>query len=520
MQEFSLYNLRPSITQIRMTSWPAAFLFAAFLATIPFRHIQFPILSPFIPMLDTLLVVGDWLTAVLIFSQALILRSKALMALGTGYFFTGLLIIPHALTFPDTFSHSGLLGAGPNTAGQLYLFWHAGLPIGTIAYALLRKSPDWPYTARITPHRMLFLCLGFATLLAGAILSVTIWGQKLLPPTMVNEVDWNPILLMYTALPIFILVLAAMALIWFGRRSILDYWLMLVLWAWLLEIFTLVMTGSRYSLGWYSGRSAAVLSGLFVLVMLIAETNRLYARSFLFIAAQSREKENRLMIRDAIAASVAHELRQPLAAIMLNAQTGRRISEGAGEVSTILGEIVSDCQRANDIIDTTRAIFGRAAPRKAPSDINFLLRDTLALAYRDMRNQGVTAELKLDETLPHLVVNRLQLQQVFLNLFTNAVEAMALVTDRPRILTISTAPSGQGLLIRIEDTGPGFASGQQDKVFDPFFTTKEHGTGMGLAICLSVINAHGGHLRARPGASKGAVFEIYLPYDGGENAPR
>jgi signal transduction histidine kinase len=263
---------------------------------------------------------------------------------------------------------------------------------------------------------------------------------------------------------------------------------------------------------------AGLLSGLFVLAMLLAETNKLYARTVLLLTAQRRERENRLMVRDAIAASMAHELRQPLAAIMLNAQTGRRRISGQDEfLSSILNEIVCDSHRAGEIIDSTRAIFGKAATQKTSSNMNQLVRDTLLLVSRNFGDLGILVDLRLDP-LPPIDVNRLQMQQAFLNLFLNAAEAMSAVTDRPRMLTIRSAPGDNGLVIGVEDTGPGVAAVDQDRIFDAFFTTKKDGTGLGLSICRSVIDAHGGRLRAMPGAAAGARFEIYLPYCGGAEA--
>jgi signal transduction histidine kinase len=256
------------------------------------------------------------------------------------------------------------------------------------------------------------------------------------------------------------------------------------------------------------------MSGLFVLLMLLVETNRLYARTVLLVRAQVWERENRLMIRDAIAASIAHELRQPLAAIMLNAQTGRRrIPEQDGLISSILSEVVKDCHRANDIIESTRAIFGKSGTQKTSSNINQLVRDTLAMISRDLRDLDVSVDLRLDP-LPPIDVNRLQIQQAFLNLFMNAAEAMSAIADGPRMLTIRSGSGENGLVIGVEDTGPGIAPADQERIFDAFFTTKQHGTGLGLSICRSVIDAHGGRLRAVPKAPVGAVFEIYLPYCG------
>jgi signal transduction histidine kinase len=495
----------------------AAFALATFLAALPFRNVRLARIDSFVPVFDTALLLGDGITATLLLAQASVLRSKALLALGTGYFFTSLITIPHGLTLPRAFSTAGLLGAGLNTTTWLYHFWHIGLAISVIAYASLRNSTDWSHSNSGSPRKAIAICLVSATVVAAALTLLATVGEPLLPKQMSDPIDGYSNKVFTPGYPMLILIAVAMAMTWRGRRSsLLDLWLMLVLWAWFLELLAVTLTPFRFSVGWYFGRATGLVSGLFVLLMLLAETSRLYAQTVLQVRARERERENQLLIRDAVAASVAHELRQPLAAIMLNAQAGqRRVPEPEGAISSILDEIVSDSKRANSVIDSTRAIFGRSATQITPANINQLIRDTLAIISRDLRERDVSMDLQLDGSLPPIAVNRLQMQQAFFNLFTNAAEAMSTVMDRPRVLTIRSSPGDHGLVIRVEDTGPGIAAADRDRIFDPFFTTKKHGTGLGLAICRSVIDAHGGWLRAGPKLPVGTVFEIYLPYNGG-----
>jgi signal transduction histidine kinase len=124
-------------------------------------------------------------------------------------------------------------------------------------------------------------------------------------------------------------------------------------------------------------------------------------------------------------------------------------------------------------------------------------------------------DLRLDDPLPPIVVNPIQIQQVFYNLFMNAAEAMGSVADRPRMLTIRSSAGENGVVIRVEDTGPGITPADQERVFETFYTTKQQGTGLGLSICRSIIAAHGGQLRVVATAPTGAIFEITLPSGGG-----
>jgi signal transduction histidine kinase len=375
----------------------------------------------------------------------------------------------------------------------------------------LKNAPDWPDAASLSPGRAIAVCLISATLLVGALTLLATAGEPLLPRLLSDHTRWRPDQIVYLEVPLMSLTAGAMAMTWRRRSSVLDLWLLLVLWAWLLELNMTMLATYRFSIGWYSGRLIGVLSALFVLPMFLAQTSRLYAQSVLQLRAREREQENRLLVRDAIAAAIAHELRQPLAAILMSAQAGRWTKPDRS-VSSILDEIVSDTRRANDLIESTRTMFGQSATKRTSSDVNRLVRDTIDMIYRDLRDPGVTVDLQLDDSLPPIAANRIQMQQVFFNLFMNAAEAMSAVMHGPRILTIRSGRCDQGLVISVEDTGPGIAAADQDRIFDGFFTTKTHGTGLGLPICRSVITAHGGWIRAVAKRPTGTMFEIYLPF--------
>jgi signal transduction histidine kinase len=521
--EFLIYGRRASARHLQ-TAGAFAFLLAlTCLAIYPVRLSPLPHSGTFIAVIDTMHFLFSAIVATIFMSLASVLRSRALIALGTGYAFIGPIAVAHALTYPEAFSPSGLLGANYDTVTWLYLTWHTALPLCIIAYVRLKSSPD----AGRVPPGTISVCLVGAALAAVLVVWLATQGGS----AMSRALELGPGQTSYLQYALMLLCVGAIVLLWRGLRSILDLYLMLTLWAWFLEA-ALLPGASRFSVGWYAGRMMGLVSGLFVLSMLLIEMSRLYAHTAMLVTAQKRERENRLMLGEAVGAFIAHELRQPLAAIGLNAFTARKLGarqnleqggdqgdERAGsELMGVLDDLMKDSRRAHDIIESTRALFAEEPGQKRSTDINQLIRDTLLMTSRELRRRGVKAETELDPHLPPIAVNRMQMQQVLLNLFFNAAEAMSGVTGRARILTIRSSRGDDGIVIRVDDTGPSIEAKDQERIFDPFFSTKEHGMGMGLSICRAVIHAHEGSIQVTSGAAWGASFEVALPY-GVANAP-
>jgi PAS domain S-box-containing protein len=217
----------------------------------------------------------------------------------------------------------------------------------------------------------------------------------------------------------------------------------------------------------------------------------------------------------AMTASIAHEINQPLAAIVTNGNIGlrwlARAEPDLDEIRGALQRIVDDGLRAGDVIGGVRAMFGKDNRAKSAVKLNDVVREVLALAHGELESHQVTLRTELSEA-PEIMADRVQLQQVLLNLITNAAEAMVSVTDRARLLVVTSGSDEAGdVRITVEDSGPGIDPKDIDRIFHAFFTTKSHGMGMGLAICRSIIETHGGRLRASPGNPHGAVFHIHLP---------
>jgi C4-dicarboxylate-specific signal transduction histidine kinase len=224
---------------------------------------------------------------------------------------------------------------------------------------------------------------------------------------------------------------------------------------------------------------------------------------------------NRVSMMGELAASLSHEITQPIASARNNARAAlnfldRRPSD-LGEVREALGCIVGDADRAKDIIDRIRDQMKKAPPRKARFDLNAAIDEVIILARSAILKNDVSVQTRLAEGLLSVQGDRVQLQQVVLNLVLNAVEAMASIETGVRELSISTEQDEAGVRVAVRDSGPGVDPDHHELVFKPFFTTKPSGTGMGLSISRSIINAHGGRLWAEANKPRGAVFQFTLP---------
>jgi C4-dicarboxylate-specific signal transduction histidine kinase len=225
---------------------------------------------------------------------------------------------------------------------------------------------------------------------------------------------------------------------------------------------------------------------------------------------------SRLTMMAQVAASIAHEIKQPLTAIVTNGSAASRWlakkPPDLEEVQASVNRVVMEGHRAGQVIESIRAMFEQAPRDKSRLDANELIQEVLTFTGSEVQRHRVAVQTELADTLPPLLADRIQLQQVLRNLIMNAVEAMDAVTDRARVLAIrSTAHDSKSILITVEDSGTGIELKNMQRIFDSFFTTKPHGMGMGLAICRSIIESHGGSLSALQGHPHGTVFRVVLP---------
>ncbi len=509
-QQVLLSTLPPSRGQKRLALAIMLVLLAAFCATLPFATVPLGYIREFIPAYAAAMFVISSITSALLFVQFSIVRSRALLAVSAGYLFSALITIPWALTFPDLFGESDMAGT---TWGVLTRIWRLVFPLSVIGYTLLKD-----HDARTAWPRALS-CFAVLLSAAGVLVAVDLvaWLATTtrdstpggLPFSILDrsQIYWNALFLL--------LALFALALLWSRRRSVLDLWLMVVMCGLVIELCLITLVGRRYVVGWYAARVYFLVSSTLVLAVLLSETALLYARLARSVMAQRREREARLMTLDVLSASIAHEMRQPLASIVTNVDAASRWmgrpTPDLDEVKATLEQIRNSAYRARDLIGSIRAMVKRDGRNRAALNLNDLVHEVLALMKGEFQRNRISVELELDEHLPLTKGDRIQLQQVLTNLMTNAIEAMA-EKKWPRILRIKSATEEpNGVLISVADTGKGIDPKIGDRIFNPLFTTKSSGMGLGLAICRSIIEGHDGRLWVSAGPEGGSVFQFVLP---------
>jgi len=233
------------------------------------------------------------------------------------------------------------------------------------------------------------------------------------------------------------------------------------------------------------------------------------------VAALQRERNNKLMNLEAMAASISHEVRQPLASIATYGGAALRFLEdmppNVEEVRSALNWIISDSHRASQVFDNIRALFGKGDEGYGPIDVNELIRSVLSTVHGDLDDHGIIASVRLSQDLPKVTGHKGQLEEVLLNLVRNAIEAMQTDKNDRRLLQVSSGCGGDKIIVAVEDSGPGIDPKYAESIFDAFVTTKTHGMGLGLALCRMIIDRHSGELTASQAHPRGSIFRIALP---------
>ena len=508
-----------------------------FLILAPFARLRLPEAPAFLPTYEAALAICDLLTGVLLLAQFGRLRSWSLLSLASAYLFSGLMVPPHFLTFPGVFSRTGLLGAGPQTAAWIYLIWHFVFPVLTIGYALL-AGDDAPRAQR--PGRAVLLAI--LACCAGALASVAVTTRfETSLPVVLEGHNYARVVALGVSPAIVLLTLIALVAIALRRRgTVLDLWVMVVLWVWLCDATLSAVVGSnRYDLGWYAGRAFGLAGSGFLLGGLLVELNALYGKlSLALVEAQGRNLElersredlaraQRLEAVGQLTGGVAHDFNNLLTAIMGALELISRRPTEADRVLRLAASATKAAERGAQLVRQLLSFARRQSLNPEVLDPNAVLTELHTLISRTL-GDAIALSFELAPDAPAIRVDAAELQAALLNLANNARDAM----PGGGALTLATRPfdlgpdradvfpelePGRYLALSAADTGEGMDRATLARAFEPFFTTKPvgKGTGLGLSQVYGFAKSAGGlvAIESEPGA--GAIITLYLPAEAG-----
>ncbi len=529
------HTTRVGVVQGRFAIAIVAFSTAFFVAVMPFVREPLAAVPAFIPAYESALALLDTITAVLLFAQFVRTERRSFLVIAAGYLFNAFMMIPHALTFPGVFSATGMLGAGTQTTAWLYSFWHGGFPLFVIAYAFMNKEERSPN--RVEGSFFLVAMTVLAVLVLAVLLTVlaTI-GEPLLPRVIENG---NYSMLVAKGVSPSMLLLCALALwlLWkCTEHVVIDVWLMVVMWVWMLDIMMSAVIGSaRYDLGWYAGRAFGLIAATFLLGILLLEMSRLYGsleRSLDLARAQDREllqsradlaHAQRLDAIGKLTGGVAHDFNNVLQVIAGNLNLLTKDVAGNDNAEQRLRRALTGVARGARLASQLLA-FGRRQPLE-PKVINpgKMLRGLDEVFQRALGDE-IEIETVVAAGLWNTVADRALLENALLNLAINARDAMAAggkltieagnaFLDEEYCRAYADAKPGQYVLLAVSDTGSGISADQLPRVFEPFFTTKDEsqGTGLGLSMVYGFVKQSGGHITIYSEVGQGTTVRLYLP---------
>ena len=498
---------------------------ALFVVAVPLAKVPLSPVLAFIPIYQSALVVNDVITAVLLFGQFGILRSRALLVLAGGYLFTALMASVHGLTFPRLFAPTGLLGAGPQTTAWLYMFWHGGFPLVVVGYALLKDRDRAAAPAAWSPRSAVLAVVAVVTAAGGGLTLLATRGQAALPAIMAGQHYTGAMRLVVSS--VWALCLLALVMLWWRRpHSVLDVWLMVVMSAWVFDIaLAAVLNAGRFDLGFYAGRIYGLLAASFVLGVLLIEHGRLYAR---LVTAHAGERRERQLVQlrtaeltavnhdlEAFSYSVSHDLRAPLRAVrgyvtILEEDFGARLD---GEPRRLLGVIEDRARGMEQLIEDLLAFARLGRQRLALTSVP--LDDLVRQSVEDLRPACDGREVTFNvEPLGRVEGDPALLKQVLVNLLGNAIKFTR--SRHPAVVDVGRRAETEGAAAYyVRDNGVGFDRARAEKlfgVFQRFHSPAEYeGTGVGLAIVQRVVERHGGRVWAESAPGEGATFYFTLP---------
>jgi signal transduction histidine kinase len=506
-------NTPASAAERRVAFALVVFLIIIFGMVAPFARVPLPSVYAFIPVIQTVVCVAELVTAILLFAQYSIQPQLGVLALASGYIFSGLFAFLQTLAFPGAYAPDGLIGDPLISTVYLFCLWHVALPTAVLVYALSTDTGG-------TTNKSTRITISIIVVSVLAVIAVLTWvvtaGAKYLPPTFVDGTRQAPITSYMTGF-IWLLSAAGLLALFKYKRTSLAVWLMVAVFATLPDLtLSTVLSTVRYTLGWYTARTYALIASFTVLAVMLTETTLLYARLANTVLLLRRERSNRLMSLDAATGAISHEMRQPLAAIATQGDVGLMLLEQTPpdleEVGVCLNSMIGSSHRAAEIIASIRELFSQTPRERTMIQINDVTREVLSLVEHDLRDNEISVVADYQENLPQIHADQTQMQQVILNLVKNAIDAMRGDSPNKRQLRLITGFDGDSTVsLYIQDSGSGITAEDQDHIFDPFFTTKPTGMGLGLSICRTMVEDHGGKLRLTKTGPFGSSFEVVFP---------
>lgn len=500
-----------------------------FIAVAPFATTPLRPVPAFLPVYESALVLNDAITAVLLYGQYNILRSRALLVLAGAYLFSALMAAAHMLSFPGLFAAGGLLSGGPQTTAWLYFLWHAAFPLCVVAYARLRNGaePSRIQNESTGPGAAIAASIVAVFAAAGMLVILTVAGHDAMPAIMQGDRD-APAKFLVAALS-WMASVVALVVLWRRQRSLLDLWLMVVMCVWIFDVaLAAVLNAGRYDLGWYAGRVYGLLAASFVLCVLLLENSMLYARLVEAYSGERRERQraeeksaelaavNKEL--DSFSYSVSHDLRSPLRAViaftrMLEEDHGARLDT---EGKRLLGVVHDSAQRMGQLIEDLLqfARLGRQPLRTRRVELDELVNQTIAELVAAREDRRIDFDVK---PLGPVEGDPTLLKQALVNLISNAMKFTR--NKDPAVIEVGreaeTPAQESGHVYYVKDNGAGFDMTYYDRLFGVFQRLHRQedyeGTGVGLAIVQRVITRHGGRIWANSEPGAGATFYFTLP---------
>ena len=545
-----------------------------FAAAVPWATQPLPRVWAFIPIYEAALILSDAITAVLLFGQFRITRSRAMLVLASGYLFTALTTIAHGLTFPGVFTATGLLDAGPQTTAWLYMIWHGGFPLFVVGYVLMHGRPP---AAAPGASGALAILVAAAIVVAGVVgLVLIVTAGKSALPTLMSGSHYAPALIVVVSV-VWLASLVALGLLYWRRRpcTVLDLWLMVVMCAWLLDIaLSAMLNAGRFDLGFYAGRIYGLLAASFVLGRLLLENGKLYAQ-LVDVHAQERRRavdlqqltrrlestnlqleefnaklQEQSRFKSEFLSNMSHELRTPLNAIigfsdlLKEGMAGDLSERQRGYAAHIFQSGHHLLALINDILDLSKIEAGKVDIRIERVDLEATLSEAITMLNVRARERDIRL-LTHRANAPRLLrADRRRLKQILLNLLSNAIKfspnggtVSVAIHDVDRTRAANALPGfddgmrmplpasefDRFVEVSVTDAGIGIGANDLPRLFAPFtqvenvLTHTAEGTGLGLMMVHRLAELHCGTVAVTSELGRGSCFTVWMPWR--EDAP-